>query len=563
MSKVLLAQSQTEIRSLMILLLRGQGYEVEVAADLAQIRQQALHHPPDLIILDIGFPGVDSNKPVEIFRSGAMGVTLAETPILLSATHGEAAAHGGSTLGADGLFAPRTPQCRPFLTEVQRLLPPPISPTSFVYSWRLDKDELPAFLFACFLFELNGIVTFRGQRVHKNLHFVDGWIRSASSSVESDWLGKMLLARRLVSEHALNEVERALPTSNRKIGEEFVARGHLSRDVLEDALRDQYASIVMSVFEWEEAEVSLRDGPPNPAPHLLHHPFRLIVDGLCIGMTENDLDALMPPLDCYLVPTVWTAFQFAEVELSPAEKQLLLAIDGQRKVEALLSSSVASSLETKRFFLALLIAHAIVASEMPQERPVTFSRQVEGSPSPLIEGLPTVENEAAPIEPPVPLPGDPPLYQVPTIKFEKRSPLLDRAAALRYLAVAVAALLVVSVLFAVHVLRDAAQVFERHDRLLQQINAGPTTRDTARAKQLLAQARELFKDDMAGSIRALDEALRLDPQLKDAEDFQRATRLFWSAKLASDPEESSRLLEEAAKLDPFFNTFRPQPATQK
>jgi len=386
MSTVLLAQYHSEIRSLMVLLLRGQGYDVEVALDLTGIRQQVLQRPIDLLVLDVMFPGVAPEMPLDLFQSGDMGPSLAETPILLTDVNGLLETTSpGETSGADGFFAPRTGRSNAFLSEVRRLLPPPTTPVTYAYAWRLNKKELPSFLYACFLFELNGILTFRDDRIHKSLHFENGWIRSASSSVESDWLGKMLLASRVLTEQALNEVERALPNIRHPIGQEFIARGYLDDRKLNVALNEQYASIVMSVFEWPDAEISLTDGGPNPEPRLMTHPFRLVLDGLRAGFSDQEIDALLPPRDHYLAPTAWTAFRFADVELSIAEQRLLRAIDGGRTLETLIGSASLDETYTKRFLLALMIMRAMLPSPRPEPQPVTFNRQMENGEQALIE----------------------------------------------------------------------------------------------------------------------------------------------------------------------------------
>ena len=386
MSKVLVAQYHSEIRSLMVLLLRGQGYDVEVARDLAELRQQALQYEPALLVLDVVFPGIDPDNPVELLRSGDMGPSLAETPILLTDVDGVLENNrAAETAGANAVFSPRTGRSKTYLAEVHQLLPPPISPETYVYAWRLDKRELPAFLFACFLFELNGILTLRDKRVNKSLHFVDGWIRSASSSGESDWFGKILLAHNLVTEQALNEVERALQTSKRPIGQEFIARGYLDGGKLQEALYEQYTSIVMSIFEWEQAEITFTDGHPNPEPHLRKHPFRLILDGLEFGFSAMEISKLLPPPLHYLAPTVGTAFRLSDVQLTPEEAKVLQAINGRRRIDAVVSSSPWPEPATRRFLLALLLTRAVVATDQPEEQPVRFSRDFESGAKVLIE----------------------------------------------------------------------------------------------------------------------------------------------------------------------------------
>ena len=370
----------------MILLLRQRGYDVTAVADVAAA--SALEETDfSLLCLDLMTPGLDAAQPLEPIRSGEIGAHLLHVPVLLTDVNG--IIEGGqievASAGADGLFTPRTGRGFPFLVEVERLVPPPPQLPGPVHTWRLDKNELPAFLYACFLFSVHGVLTLRDGRIFKQIHFSDGWMRTASSSLESEWLGKLLLARHQVSPEALNEVERALSTSEHKIGEEFVARGYLTDEELIEALNQQYASIVMSVFEWDWAEVSLDDGHPNPGPQLGSHPFKMLLAGLNFGFTEEEIDELLGGVDSYPTPTPWTAFRIVDVELNEHERHLLPLINGQRAISDLIAEATISSEATKKFLYALSTIRALVLTIKPHNLPATFESQIGGDHQAMIE----------------------------------------------------------------------------------------------------------------------------------------------------------------------------------
>lgn len=571
MSTVLVAQYHSEIRSLITLLLRQQGYQVVSANDLADIRQQSLQHELGLVCLDIMFPGLDKENPLEIFQSGDMGSTLAETPVLLTDVNGllEITAPG-TNRGADGLYAPRTGRSRSFLEEVNQMLPIPVDVDVLVHSWRLDKKELPSFLFACFLFSINGVLTLNDSRIHKSIHFNNGWIRSASSSVESDWLGKMLLARHMITPTALNEVERALATSSRRIGQEFIARGYLNQKQLAEALNQQYASVVMSVFEWNTAEVTISDGQPNPAPHLMVHPFRLILSGLNLAFSEKEVDELLPPPEHYLSPTVWTSFRFAEAGLSEDEKTLLLSIDGQRRMKALIGSSPFPAESTKKFLLTLLIMRSIVDLEQPEDYPITFSSQIEGDSQAIIEDdffrddqkVITfddlmVEEDADEDEE-----EDPKIFIDPNkpMTFKEHFALFEHLAAARYLVAVIILLSAFAVLFALYLRRDVARQFDQRGRLLE---AGRTEMvmikkpHFERADKLLFDAVHILKKDkwdgLEEAFSLIGGALDIDPEFNEAMNFRTSINFTIKARNAlkqDQPEKAAVLLDQALKLFP-------------
>jgi tetratricopeptide (TPR) repeat protein len=391
MGAILVVQWHSEIRSLMYLLLRQRGYDVRTAADFDCVSPVA-ESPADLLIADVAALGGDP--------AGALHETRrrlgAAVPMLLTDVNGLWATRPPDEVRiADGFFAPRQGRGFPFLVEVERLLAPPVDVPRPVYTWRLDKRDLPPFLYACFLFEVNGALTLRDGRIHKQLFFIDGWIRCASSSVESDWLGKMLLADRRISETSLNEVERALPASKRMIGQELVARGYLDDDQLRDALFQQYASIAVSVFDWDFAEISLGEGKPNPQPHLAQHPFRLIASGVAHGFSELELDAALGGPERRPTPMPWTAFRFAEVDLSPEESELLALLDGRRTIATVLAEAPLPPLQAKQLLVALAAMRMIDVAGPSAGAAPAFATPRPASPKPLHEGAPPIEQTDA------------------------------------------------------------------------------------------------------------------------------------------------------------------------
>ncbi len=535
MAKILIAQYHSEVRGLMTLLLRQQGYEVTATTDLDEIKHRARRREIDLLILDIMTPGVDIDIPTAAFRQ-TTGERAHSFPILLTDVNGLLETlDPGSLRGADGLFAPRTGRSESFLKEVTRLLSPP-GQRPHVHSWRLDKQELPSFLFACFLFGISGYLTLRDQRVHKSLHFVDGWIRSASSSLENDWLGKMLLARHMVTPEALNEVERALSSSQRKIGEEFIARGYLTEHKLQEALNQQYASIVMSVFEWGQTEITLDEGSPNPAPHLVIHPFRLVLSGLNVGFTGEEIDQLLPDLSFFLSPTVWTAFRFTDVKLSPEEKQLLLLIDGQRDIEMLIAESPFTPEATKIFLLTLFIMRAVISSPQPESIPITFSRQIESDNMALIEDeFFSAEDEVMTFDDLNHFASDE-IDPTKKLTWRERFELLEHLAAARYLVAVIAILLGFGIIFAVLLSRDMTLEYGRRQHEME------TTRTEMvfirkphfeKAEKLLTEALIILQ---AERWRGLDEvrsligaSLDIDPEYNEAINFRTSLELTINA----------------------------------
>jgi len=77
-SRVLVVDDEPQILRALRINLRVRGYEVDTAATGGQALQTAAHHPPDLVILDLGLPDLDG---VEVI-GGLRGWTSAPIIVL-------------------------------------------------------------------------------------------------------------------------------------------------------------------------------------------------------------------------------------------------------------------------------------------------------------------------------------------------------------------------------------------------------------------------------------------------------------------------------------------------
>ena len=83
--RVLVVEDDREIRALMQSSLSVEGFEVQTAASLSEASAMLRHHPPDVIVLDLGLPDGDGVDLVrEVRRHKAIPI------IIVSARHQEA-----------------------------------------------------------------------------------------------------------------------------------------------------------------------------------------------------------------------------------------------------------------------------------------------------------------------------------------------------------------------------------------------------------------------------------------------------------------------------------------
>ena len=68
MTRVLVVDDEPQILRALSINLRARGYEVDLAPSGEQALQLAAHHHPDVVVLDLGLPGIDGVEVIEGLR---------------------------------------------------------------------------------------------------------------------------------------------------------------------------------------------------------------------------------------------------------------------------------------------------------------------------------------------------------------------------------------------------------------------------------------------------------------------------------------------------------------
>jgi CheY-like chemotaxis protein len=113
-SRILLADDDPRVVSVVSRYLDLEGYEVETVADGESAVERATADPPDLVILDIMMPAIDGLEACRRIREHE---ATARTPILMFSALAEES-EAARTAGADGLIP--KPFTLPDLAEAVR-----------------------------------------------------------------------------------------------------------------------------------------------------------------------------------------------------------------------------------------------------------------------------------------------------------------------------------------------------------------------------------------------------------------------------------------------------------
>ena len=82
MTRVLVVDDEAPIRRALSANLRARGYDVDVAATGEQALDLAAHHHPDVVLLDLGLPGMDGREVIDGLRGWSA------VPIVVLSAHG-------------------------------------------------------------------------------------------------------------------------------------------------------------------------------------------------------------------------------------------------------------------------------------------------------------------------------------------------------------------------------------------------------------------------------------------------------------------------------------------
>jgi CheY-like chemotaxis protein len=95
---ILVADDHEEMRSLVVTVLEGQGYEVRQATDTQGVLDAVAAEHPDLLILDVHMPGAGGVAALREIRDDP---ATKDMRVLLLSGSVDLAAHGPKELGAD------------------------------------------------------------------------------------------------------------------------------------------------------------------------------------------------------------------------------------------------------------------------------------------------------------------------------------------------------------------------------------------------------------------------------------------------------------------------------
>jgi hypothetical protein len=198
----------------------------------------------------------------------------------------------------------------------------------FEYRGNLADTPLAKMLATIHRYRVPGVLTARRPENVKKVFLEDGRVVFASSSDMADALGAFLMKRGILTADQVNESGRRLADGKKRQGEVLVAMGALTPAQMASAVLAQVTSIVWSLFDWEEGEVTFEVGRFRSDETIqMTLPISVVIrDGLLKHADPKALVKRIGPSWTILEPVPGVE---PGIPLEPAEEKYLAKVDGK------------------------------------------------------------------------------------------------------------------------------------------------------------------------------------------------------------------------------------------
>jgi DNA-binding response OmpR family regulator len=178
------------------------------------------------------------------------------------------------------------------------------------------------------------------DKIKKIVYFRDGRATFIKSNVLDECLGRVLVRERMITESECEESVRRMKAQKRQQGSVLIEMGVISPHNLRYGLELQLGAKLFDVFAWTEGEFVFRGDVPLPQDviGLDLSTAQVVLEGVRRAWTSDRLEAALAGLgEQHLAPAADPELRFQELDLAPAERIFVDALDGTRTVaEALL-----------------------------------------------------------------------------------------------------------------------------------------------------------------------------------------------------------------------------------
>ncbi|PWT90046.1 MAG: hypothetical protein C5B54_07905 [Acidobacteria bacterium] len=211
-----------------------------------------------------------------------------------------------------------------------------------------------------------GILTFKRERIKKSLYIKDGNVIFASSNLQEERLGDLLLSwGKIRREDYVRSVE--MLSSKKRQGKILVEIGAITPKQLWEGVQQQIRYIVYSLFDWTTGIFLFTPGELPSKENITADVSisDLVVEGIRRMKDTKALFSKFPSRDIILARMDYGLKE--RVRLESFEKHILELIDGQRGLDEICKESEIGEAETFKVFYMLISIGYIKVKGKKQE----------------------------------------------------------------------------------------------------------------------------------------------------------------------------------------------------
>lgn len=224
---------------------------------------------------------------------------------------------------------------------------------------------------------LTGILTLKKGKVKKSIFMRDGSPIFASSNLKKDRIGEMLVAKGIISQEQLEEALREIKETGKRMGAVLVEKKWLGAEQLFEVVRDQVLSIIYSVFTWGEGEYHFRKDDLS-GDEVINTKLNLglvIFDGFKLEYSHDKLIKALSSINAILDHHPKTKFPIKSFIDESRDANILQLIDGARSFREIMNESGQLQEEVEQVIFGLLQMKVIrvTGEKEPQDLPAVES----------------------------------------------------------------------------------------------------------------------------------------------------------------------------------------------
>ncbi|HUU46968.1 MAG TPA: DUF4388 domain-containing protein [Acidobacteriota bacterium] len=224
-----------------------------------------------------------------------------------------------------------------------------------------------------------GALNLERPRRGKKIFFREGEIIASASSPPTDEerLGQLLLRRGQISPEDLERALKRQHATGRRLGQVFVDLSAIDRQALADVLAVQVEEVVYSVFGWPDGDFHFTEGEAPDKAHTLVqlNTLNVMMEGARRYDEYAQIAHTLPDDEAVLRMAPAPQLPDGEIALSEEDLEVLCAIDGERTVGDILSTSSRGEYAASKALHKLLSAK--VAEPCPRKANAARQRDEE------------------------------------------------------------------------------------------------------------------------------------------------------------------------------------------